>query len=365
MTMDYQSRLEKLRNRRTGNVGPDGIVNLTEAARTKAAEAYELLKQPSSVKYAVGAMQSVGSEYTATSYEEGNRVKARLEEAFTALAVPIEVEYQGSLPMDVHVKGNSDVDLLLLHLGFRTVDIDPLKYYPPYQGKPVLVEMKDLRGNCEDTLGRRYWACKVDCTNPKCVTLSGGSLARNIDVVPAHWHDALAYQQNGQKRHREVRILDKSIPVTLSNRPFEYMYQVDLKDAQVGGGLKKAIRLLKTLRYDATPEIKFSSYDIAALAWNMSPTTLAVPYGLDLLLVERVSMQLDTWLAYRMQLNTLTVPDGSRTIMEGSAEKLAALQRLAQEARELVADIRREILATTPALSVPVSKALERQIILG
>ena len=56
---------------------------------------------------------------------------------------------------------------------------------------------------------------------------------------PAPWHDTAAYQASGLKHDREIRILDKSIPVTLGTRPFMHMKKIEDKDILASGGLSQ------------------------------------------------------------------------------------------------------------------------------
>jgi hypothetical protein len=225
-----------------------------------------------------------------------------------------------------------------MHEDFVTLDWSgPKAHTYVHLGSSPLTDMLRLRGECETVLDRRFPEAKVE-KKTKSVRISEGSLRRDIDVVPAHWHDTAAYQATGFKHHREIRILDTSIPETLGNRPFLHMKLIEDKDVLCGGGLKKAIRLLKSLRNDTTPEIKLTSYDIASIAWHFDATALRFPDYLETALLASIQEQLDGLLADPATLVQLDVPDGSRKIID-TADKFGAVYRLAKELDQLVMDI--------------------------
>src|SRR5262245_25890392 len=122
MNRDYSSKLQNLRARRLGFEPPSNVFerhSLSEAVR-RTAELYESEGKTEVQKYALGAMQEVDSRI---AYEEGERVRKQLEEGLSAVGVAVEFEYQGSVPLNVHIQKVSDIDLLVLHASFLTVDL--------------------------------------------------------------------------------------------------------------------------------------------------------------------------------------------------------------------------------------------------
>jgi hypothetical protein len=346
--MNYSRKLQRLHDRRHGLYSSDGVYNLAEALAADTAfqkkDKYESISEPESVKYAIGSMQRVDDDYTRNSYAEGNRVRDRLSEGLAAANIPATFEYQGSVPLDVHVRGNSDVDLLVLHNGFVTVDqaANQQYHYSDYQGKSPKEELKDLRKESISILERRYYGAKVNTSGSKSISLSGGSLKRKVDVVPSHWHDTLAWKQTNDTRHREIYVLDSHADVRINNRPFMHIKTVEEKCIMVKGSLRKVIRLLKNLRYDAEQSIDLSSYDITAIAWHMTEQELSVSFGMDLLLVEQARQHLRYIIDNENYRNKLKVPDGSRLIYD-KADKLIATIELYKEIDKLAQDIYKEL----------------------
>jgi hypothetical protein len=364
--MNYSQKIHRLKDRRQGLYSRDGVYNFVEAiTATSKLEKFLQLAEPEAVKYAIGAMQAVDPEYTQKSYAEGNRVRDRLAEGLSTAGIPAVFDYQGSVPLDVHVRGNSDIDLLVLHDGFVTVEAaaQAAYLYLDAPGKAPAEELADLRKECIAILERRFWGAKVDPSPSKAITLTGGSLQRAVDVIPSHWHDTLDWKRTGDKRYRDIYVFDSKAAQRMKNRPFMHIGLIEDKCVNVRGGLRKCIRLMKNLRYDASKTIELSSYDIAAIAWHMTDQELVVPFGVDLLLVERVREHLKFLLDLPAYRDVLLVPDGSRRIFD-KPEKAVALADLYQEVERLSADLAREINPLAAYAGLPRSQVLNKAIML-
>lgn len=346
MAADFKQRLQNLKQRR---LGLDVITKSAALSGSQFAEmpsqteSYEKRAQTDALKYGLGAMQEVDQRYTAICYEEGNRVSAQLASGLAVSQISVKFDYQGSVPLNVHIRGTSDVDLLVLHDEFATFDRSGRQAYtyPPYV-KSVMSEMQRLRANCETILPARFPAATVKCDGSKSIRIEGGSLQRKIDVVPAHWHNTAAYQSSLQKKDREICILDTSVPTTIGNRPFMHMHCINIKDTLTNGGAKKVIRLLKNLSKDSDQNIILSSYDIAGLAWHFDNASLNRPRYLEVSLIAETQGHLHRLIHDRPYCEALMVPDQSRKIID-SPEKFTSLIGLAFEVDGLAAQIMREL----------------------
>ncbi|MGX2042275.1 hypothetical protein ACWJKU_19880 (plasmid) [Methylocaldum sp. MU1018] len=349
MAVDYKQRLQNLRNRRLGldsrSLALDSVVALRESLSfgepLYKSEAYEQRGKNDPVKYALGIMQEVDPEYTRISIEEGERVRKQLNSGLSTLDVPVTFDYQGSVPLNVHIQGVSDIDLLVLHDGFVTLDWSgPQAKSYIMLGNSALSDMLTLRSNCEEILDNKFPAANVDKNGAKSIAISGGSLRRKVDVVPSHWHDTADYQRSKEKHDREIKILDKTIPDTLANRPFMHMKRIEEKDSATNGCAKKVIRLLKSLRKDSDKDIKLTSYDIASLVWHFDSQRINLPHYLELTLIAITQVRLWIYLTNRSYTESLDVPDKSRKIID-SSEKFESLALLSKEVDQLAYDVAR------------------------
>jgi hypothetical protein len=184
MPADFDQRLRNLRDRRLGlTTSFAKSVTAADSAATQRTtlkvEAYQRRATGRATRYTLGAMQAVDSEYTQNSYEEGNRVQRQLSEALAG-EVSVEFRYQGSVPLDIHIRGVSDIDMLVLRSDFRTYDTNgPTAlaghYRNPMADTPVS-RVRRLRSRCETILTQSYPAAEVDVSGSKSIALSGGSL---------------------------------------------------------------------------------------------------------------------------------------------------------------------------------------------
>ena len=90
----------------------------------------------------------------------------------------------------------------------------PLQALPPYVGNP-LADLLEIRTICESVLQETFPAAVVNIEGDKSVCISGGSLRRKVDVVPAGWVDTAEYRQCFDVIYRGVRILDKGAGSTI------------------------------------------------------------------------------------------------------------------------------------------------------
>lgn len=341
---NYAQKLASMRSRRLGLDGGmalDKAVQFSEAVALK--EAYESRTAAQATKYALGAMQALDAKYTRISIQEGDRVRNQLQDGLQQAGIPVAFEYQGSVPLDIHIRFASDIDLLVLQGQYFTFDpTGPRGHaYVPWSGS-MLDELMKLRRTCEQVLEQRFPAVSVDKSGGKSIALSGGSLQRKVDVVPSHWHDTAAYQASGAKHDREVMVLSRDERITVNNRPFLHMMRIDEKDRLTNGGAKKVIRLLKNIKKDAAKSIALTSYDIAALVWHFDSGSINKPYYLELSLVAEAQNHLQLLIANPTRAMSLDVPDRSRKVFD-STDKFVALYALKAEVDELAMDIAREI----------------------
>lgn len=321
MTINFEERLANLKLRRQL---PDGLREIAKAEhfasplgyRPHAIEQYETRGTTTVVKYALGCMQEVSPTATAVSVEEGERVRGQLKSGLDEVGVKVSFEYQGSVPLNVHIRASSDIDLLVLRGDILTVDFSgPRGAYYQRTTLSAAEKVLDLRNRCEGILRTKFPAVTVDDSGAKSIALTGGSLRRKVDVVPSVWHDGAAYQASQLKHDRVVKVLDKTKMELFANFPFLHMKRIEDKDKTTLGGAKKAIRLLKSLKRDTNPNLELSSYEIAGLVWHIDDQLLALPASQDLGLIASLQTHLRKLEANPAWAMSLRTPDDSREIL--------------------------------------------------
>jgi hypothetical protein len=322
-------RFERLLARRT----PEDLRTLASMRKLAKVMAGKALDD--NYEYIVDAMQPIDAEYTENTFREAERVRSQLESGLATQSPGFE--FQGSVTSDTHIRVYSDVDLLVLHSAFVTLDSGAANTYP-YAGNSFQ-DLTDLRSAAVTVLKARFPAVTVDDKPGKAVSLSGGSLKRKIDTVIGNWWDTEGYYKDrSQKYRRGVRILDTKAQSTIKNLPFLHNARIDLKDKQTGG-LRKVIRLLKTLKYDADPEVPLSSYDIAAIAFNMAEDKLTVSPGGYLTLANNAANELRRFINDSAVRDSLWVPNGMRRVFCDNGATVEGLRDLYLELIEALAAI--------------------------
>jgi len=338
ITPAHLSKFEKLRNRRLP----------LEKLANHFTEEFRRATKNTDYEYLVTAMQPIANEYTEETFVQGDRVKNQLD---TNLGYQhyAEFTYQGSATSDTHIKVYSDLDLIAIR-GLLTTLEAGVPNPSPYEGN-LIDDLRALRRDCEGILRREFPEVDVDGTGGKAIALSGGSLKREIDVVIANWYKTLAYHQWGANIHRGINVLNNNTGTTIHNLPFLHNFHIEQKDKRTNTGLRKAIRLLKTLKYDAEPVLAISSYDVAALAHAAPDADLTVASGQYLHLAINVNGFLKKCIADSRFRDSLEVPNGTRKIFGGNGATLAALQALQRELETLLNRITVEKSAAAVAMN--------------
>ncbi|KWE31798.1 hypothetical protein [Burkholderia territorii] len=351
MARDIYKRLKSLDARRRGTDRTGTIFDSAEqvVAKSAALESYQQRgAEKEFTKYALGSMQAVDPDYTRIGVQEATRIGQQLKTGLAKDGIGVEFRLQGSVPCDIHIRGASDVDLLVLEERYFHYDRTGPKAQRGEYGGPVpydtLDALRSLRTRSEKILTDTYYAATVDTTGAKAIHLSGGSLRRDVDVVPSNWFDTVDYQKTGIEADRGVDILDKSVPARVRNMPFRHIQRITNRDRECGGGLKKAIRLCKNIKADAIDEgtaIRLSSFDIASMLWHADIRALTVGVAYELAILAEATRFLDYLSRNHAEAKKLYVPDGSRIVFD-TAEKLEALNMLSLELDDLSLKVSRE-----------------------
>ncbi|CAE6957265.1 hypothetical protein ACOMICROBIO_NCLOACGD_04767 [Vibrio sp. B1ASS3] len=337
--IDFEKRLSSLKDRRQGALARATLDKIalnkslgleSSSLDDRKTEDYEALTQSAAIKYTIGAMSAVDDKSTQVSISEGERVASTLVSLLETDGINTCFRMQGSVPLDVHIKGHSDVDMLILLRDifiYETPCATGVNYYPASDQRAMVDIVKELREKCEEKLTSRYFVADVDCNKAKSIEMSGGSLRRKVDIVPSCWYNNIDFQLTGDETERQVRIYNKEEHKLIGNSPFKHIKLVDQKDKLYNGNLKKCVRLVKNLvadmpEYKKTTAKKLSSFDIVGIVYNMNDLLQASTYT-PLALVNALRIQFGL-LKLIEATRDIKVPDGSRKVLD-SEEKIEAL----------------------------------------
>jgi len=336
MPRDFDERLSRLRSRRMDD-------NNTVLMSAGHGEAYEKRTANKATKYALGSMQEVDPRSTQISHEEAEKVERNLSEGLRDEHLYPEFKLQGSVPLNVHIRGASDVDLLVME--GRCLRVSPcvssLKSYVDFSGN-VKDTVLDLRRKSEIVLDRRFWGATVDKTPAKSIALSDGGFRRKVDVVPANWLDSADYQRSLDEASRGVEIVNKYTLEHIENYPFRYIAEIEAKAGLTNDGARMGIRLAKNLKNDSDADIELSSYDIGSLIYHCPSRYITHQVARDLMVLSGVERWLDELSKDRSTAIALMTPDKTRRILDEDA-KWTGLLRLASDVTDLAKAVEKEL----------------------
>ncbi len=237
-------------------------------------------------KYIRMAMMAVDDAYTAKTKQAGEAAKEHLKRELT----DVEFRYQGSVMTDTHIKGASDIDLLVLCTKFNHTDIDRVRLelndtanhtyselerlrsydnrFSRYQGN-CYADLRQLRLDIERVMSAQYQKC--DITKPKSVKITNQNLHRDVDVVTSCWYDSFFYVVNGEdEKDRAISIFNKETNTDKGpDYPFLGISRINKRSSVTNGRLKRMIRFLKNVRSDSDQTIDLSSFEINAICYDI------------------------------------------------------------------------------------------------
>lgn len=347
MATDYSNRIDRVSARRnntaTASLSSTSSFTKDAAFRDNLTESYRNKTKSKSFQYALVSMQEVDAQYTAISYREAERVAKQINSGLQQQGNSVTVELQGSLPLNVHLRRVSDVDMLVWPLSYFVYDpygVAASTFAP--SNSSVISEITTLRSKCCSVIRAAFPAAKIDDSGAKCITVSEGSLLREIDVVPSVLYKTATYQRTNYEIDRGIQIYDKKKYEVITNYPFRVRALISLKDDLTGGGCKKAIRLLKNMKEDSDTPISLSSFNIMSLVYAMNDATLVHKYYDEGKIVAALQNWFFMLASNENLLRGLDTVDGSRKIVQSSTD-ITAVSRMSEELNVLIMRIAQDL----------------------
>lgn len=311
------------------------------------------------LKYVRYAMKGVEPEYTQKSKLAGERVQNHLKENLTNVVY----KYQGSVMTNTHIKGTSDIDLLVITDSFYTFDrksikavltkeslksqlnlIQLSKLQKELQGGGYSNALSDLRKkrlDSEKTLMPIYDIC--DISHPKAIKIKNKSLNRDVDIVIANWYDNVtAILRDKDHDYRGVQVYNKESNTKGNpDYPFLSIKRINERSSETNGRLKKMIRFLKNIKADSNLEIKLTSFDFNAICYDIDIYMYISKKFYELVPV--LYLQLKSLADNYEHSNNLKSVDENEYIFRNNNIKLNSLKNLMTEIESILIDLKRVI----------------------
>ncbi len=305
------------------------------------------------VEYVKRAMCAVDQAYTMRTKEAGEAAKQHLQ-----AAIPnVSFEYQGSIMTDTHIKGASDIDLLVMCEKFYGTDISKIRAeinnssahsyneitrlrnfdhsFYPYQGN-ASDDLKHLRISIEQVMRKNYTSC--DTSKAKAVRIKNLHFNRDVDVVTSSWFQSYDYVISGMpSEKRGINIYNKHSGTSEGpDYPFLSIYRINTKSADTNGRLKRMIRFLKNVRTDSGLDIPLTSFDINAICYSINAAEYT---SADYKTLVSIVWQHMYRMWYYNKQDALKSVVGDEYVFRNNPEKVKALMDLENEVFKIKQDL--------------------------
>jgi hypothetical protein len=333
---NYKARLQNLSNRRTD-------IALNKAFLT---ESFRKAGLPETVRYVFESMNAIEPSYTKKTYEEAERVQNQIKNGLSP-SVSIEFQYQGSVPLNTHIRLHSDLDILTVHKGFHGLE-PPLTPSLPYSNESATRDLRELRTNIYSTLSSAFPKATVDNSIPKAISIKGGSLARKFDIIVCNWYETVLYNSAYFKTNalRGIQIYDKKQDTRLNaDYPFAHIEKVEEKNKRtMSENYKRVIRLLKSLKADADVDINLSSFMITSVMYHMEDYKYSPDVQNSTALLTSTSEHLERIIENYQYRQSLDSPNGKEKLFaQDDSKKVAEFRKLKKELDDTIEDMAEEI----------------------
>jgi predicted nucleotidyltransferase len=301
------------------------------------------------------SMKGVEPEYTQKSKDAGEKVKEHISNEIK----DITFKYQGSVMTDTHIKGYSDIDLLVICEKFYQPDNynikkilenseQRVKFFSSlpklekevngttYQGNEI-EDLKKIRIDSENILSKVYLNC--DKTKPKAIKIKNLNLNREVDIVVANWYDDVSSVINDKGDHRGIQIYNKGTNSREnSDYPFLSIKRINERSSATNGRLKKMIRFLKNNKANSEQEIDLSSFDINAICYDINIADYQFLSFYELVPV--IYNQMKKIASDDNKADNLISVDGREYIFRNQSSKKENLKKLLAEVESIFLDLK-------------------------
>lgn len=302
------------------------------------------------------AMKSVEPEYTKRTKDAGDRVKSHLDGELQDKTF----RYQGSVMTDTHIKGFSDIDLLVISGKFYSWDAHRVneilnssterdKFYASiirkleseksnssYQGSD-LDDLKKLRTDSENVLSNVYSVC--DISKPKAIKIKNLSLNREVDIVIANWYDDVRSIMNDKGDNRGIQVYNKDYNSKGSaDFPFLSIQRINERSSLTNGRLKKMIRFMKNVKAQSGVDIDLSSFDINAICYDIETSKYSTLAYYDLVCI--IYEQLYSICNNSEHADNVASVDDREYIFRNQSNKLNNLRQIMGEIQAIYTDLK-------------------------
>lgn len=318
MNKDYSILLENLLGRRYDEALRESIVS----------EAFEESEYPECVLYALEAMEEIDPSYSYKTFHLAKRIQDKIAERLKQVNLRVDFRYQGDIQTETHIVLYGGVELIVLT---KALDNKPWKRI-----NQITQEVMDLLtsdGSYKEVNFSSKLKIKLTTLKPSC----------EINILPAVWLDNYEYTKSNREIERGICEYNLAQKTRRKYLPFLNIARINSRDARCNGGLKRLIRLLRTLQRDAHNTIDLSNHEIAGALYAIPEKQMKFNSEYSLSLLGVASAQLNRLVTDRVYRETLLSPSKKELVFGSKESKVNELQKLKIELDNLIEDLQEEL----------------------
>ncbi|WP_297045918.1 hypothetical protein [uncultured Desulfovibrio sp.] len=322
--INLQESLEALHDRRMPIDGTPSVENFG----VKYDPLYESITSSISndgLRYILSAMQPIPASSTIFLCKQGEIFSSDI---ICSIGLPLVFYFQGSVPLNIHIRSSSDLDILFIHSEKLYVPEEIYKSRYTRIGVSINEIILNIKNRVTDLFIKRKYSFR---RNDKSIKVSN-CLPVNVDIVPACWYHTIEYQRTGIDEEKGVTILKEQESKLIQNYPFKHIGLVSRKNLIYNDKIGKCIRLLKNIKADIpdSSTITLSSFDITSFVYYIPefiPNFIRIDTNNEFSLAKCLYDYLKYIISHQSQFSLLRVPDQSRIIFD-LPHKMHSLQIL-------------------------------------
>jgi hypothetical protein len=185
---------------------------------------------------------------------------------------------KGSYANNTNVRQDSDVDIAVIHQGFRYFNDAALTESDRITRRPVTIPHLDggqLRLELERCMTAKFGR-DCDTSGSTAITIREGSARVSADVVPSFIHFMYHYDKAGRVSYHKVTTTRRTDGSWVINYPEQQMANGIAKNERTGGRYKDFVRILKRVENDLAVDGKLDelpSYLMECLGYCVPDTS--------------------------------------------------------------------------------------------
>lgn len=318
MNKDYSILLENLLGRRYDEALRESIVS----------DAFEEYDYPDSLKYALESMQEIDPSYSYKTFHIAKKIQEKIARRFSTLNIKIDFRYQGPIQTETHIVLYGGVELMILS---EALDPEPWKTINSLTQE--LMDIMTSDGTFKEVSYASKLKIKVTTLKPTC----------EVNILPAIWLDNPEFRQSKREIDRGISEYNLALKTRKRYLPFRNIARINSRDRHCNGGLKKLIRLLRTLQRDASTPIDLSNYEISSILFSIPEKQLRFNSEYSLSLLGVASAQLGRVSNDRPYREKMISPSEKELVFGAKDQKAEEIIKLKKELDDLIADLQEEL----------------------